>query len=286
MRGKMKTPIEFNCKAVINSKKIASVLALIFLLIITLSLPAATANSWQTEANGGTVTGSVDSTLQMHADNGKSVIMYTEAPTSGFTISLKVTAQTLQGFAIMLRSGTQFAGSAQGVNFEFGARDGGSFTLAWNKGYWTWNVFQLGAQENTQYTLALLVNSPQNITAIAYDSNGAQLANYTITDCAITQFNYVGFGVLESGGDYTVKDISINPGQPAQPPFVVPEYPLGSFAVLTVCFVALTSLCAIKKYNIYNEVITRVQRQFFFWVQFTHNFLSNILGYSEISVTW
>jgi hypothetical protein len=233
-----------NTLTIFKTKKLSLVPILVLLFGFSLA-PSTVASSWQTESNGGTVTGSVDSTLQMQAANGNSVIIYTEAPTGSFTISLKVTAQTLQGFAIMLRSGTQFAGSTQGVNFEFGARDGGSFTLAWNKGYWTWNVFQLGAKENVTYTMKLNVYSPTNITAIAYDNNGIQLANYTITDCVIPQFTYVGFGVLESGGNYTVTNVNIT--SLPSPLFVTPEYSGGALPSLITCFAAITTAVMVRK---------------------------------------
>lgn len=195
---------------------------LVAVLIGVLSLPsfaqAAPKNQnqgWLVEDRGGQYSISKGAiTLSAPVGGGQSLILYKPyTPTGDFTVSLKVQASTLQGFALMLRGSLPFAGSTDGVNFEFGARDGGSFTLARYANGWTWNVFTTGAQENTWYTLKLIVDSEQySITAQVFSQKGQLLGSYTASDMTnfgFSDIQYVGFGVLESGGSYLVKSVSI-----------------------------------------------------------------------------
>jgi parallel beta-helix repeat protein len=111
----------------------------------------------------------------------------------------------------MLRSSLPFAGSTAGVNFEFGARDGGTFLLARYSNGWTWNEFASNIKQNVNYTMILSVyKNPFRIKATAIDQNGTSLGSYStsdMTNLAFNNINYLGFGVLESGGSYTVRNI-------------------------------------------------------------------------------
>ncbi len=171
-----------------------------------------TFQGWQVE-NGGGQYSQNNGIMSLSGNNGTYVILYEPiAPTTDFNFSLQVNAATLEGFAIMLRSSLPFAGSTAGVNFEFGARDGGTFLLARWTTSWIWNEFVSGAQQNLWYTMILSVNqNPFAITATVLDQNGTLLGSYTASDMTNLDFNniaYLGFGVLESGGNYTVENIS------------------------------------------------------------------------------
>ena len=136
------------------------------------------------------------------------MILYEQiSPTTDFNFSLQVNAATLQGFAIMLRSNLPFAGSTAGVNYQLGG-----FEL-WR---WTnqWTGTSIGAvtQQNVWYTMTMNVYSnPFRIEIGALDENGTSLGVFSASDMTNLDFNntnYLGFGVLESGGNYTVRNIS------------------------------------------------------------------------------
>ncbi len=119
---------------------------------------AATFQGWQIE-NGGGQYSQNNGAMSLSGNGGTYVILYEQiAPTTDFNFSLQVNAATLQGFAIMLRSSLPFAGSTAGVNFEFGARDGGTFLLARYSNGWTWNEFASNLKQNVNYTMILSVN--------------------------------------------------------------------------------------------------------------------------------
>jgi parallel beta-helix repeat protein len=147
--------------------------------------------------------------------SNESVVLYKEIdPETDFEFSLQVNATTLAGFAIMLRSSLPFVGSTQGVNLEFGARDNGTVLLARWVSSWTWNIFVTDIENNTWYTLKLGVHkSPFNITAEAFSDNGTLLGFYSASDMTNLSFDdieYLGFGVLESGGDYAVRNFNFS----------------------------------------------------------------------------
>ena len=188
------------------------ILTLCLASIPFISVHAATFQGWQVE-NGGGQYSQNNGVMNLSGAGGTYVILYEQIePTTDFNFSLQVNAATLQGFAIMLRSSLPFAGSTQGVNFEFGARDGGSFSFARYASAWTWNVFASGITQNVNYTMILSVDKdPFSITATVLHQNGTSLASYVasdMTNLAFNNTNYLGFGVLESGGNYTVRNIS------------------------------------------------------------------------------
>lgn len=167
---------------------------------------------WQVENGGGQYSQS-NGLMSFSGNGGNYITLYEQiAPTESFNFSLQVTAATLQGFAIELRDNLPFAGSTQGVNFEFGARDGGTFSLARYSNGWTWNEFASNIKQNINYTMILSVNkNPFIITATVLGQNGTSLGSYSasdMTNLAFNNINYLGFGVLESGGNYSVKNIS------------------------------------------------------------------------------
>jgi len=175
------------------------------------NVQAASTKGWLIENGGGTYSVSKG----IISLSGSGIILYEPyVPLKDFTFSLKVEATTLQGFAIMLRGSLPFAGSADGVNFEFGARDGGSFTLARNAGGWTWTVFTTGAQTNVWYTMKLTVRSnPYTVTAQVFTEKSVLLGSYAASDMTSPAFSgirYIGFGALESGGSYLVKGVSVS----------------------------------------------------------------------------
>src|SRR3989337_3250878 len=97
---------------------------------------AAVFQGWQIEGSG-----------QYSESNGviriwgtEGITLYEEvSPQTDFSFSLQVNAAKLGGFGIFLRSSLPFSGSVQGLNVEFGARDGGTFLLARWTSYWTWH---------------------------------------------------------------------------------------------------------------------------------------------------
>ena len=172
---------------------------------------AATVQGWQIE--GGGQYSESNGIIRLWASGGQWIILYKEfSPISNFNVSLQVNAAYLQGFALELRGSLPFAGSTDGINFEFGARDGGTFSLARYANGWKWNVFVSNTKANVWYTMKLSVySSPYRITAQAFDDKGAPLGSFTASDMsnfAFGSIRYLGFGVLESGGDFYVRYIS------------------------------------------------------------------------------
>jgi len=172
---------------------------------------AAMFQGWQIE--GGGQYSESNGIIRLWASGGQWIILYKEfSPVSDFNVSLQVKAAYLVGFALMLRSDLPFAGSTHGVNFEFGARDGGTFLLARYANGWTWNIFVSNAKPNVWYTMKLSVYSnPYRITAQVFTENGALLGSFSASDMsnfAFGSIRYLGFGVLESGGDFYVRYIS------------------------------------------------------------------------------
>ncbi len=177
-------------------------------------------------------------TIQIDEPQGQWYILYTSVPQGDFSASLNVNSQSLNGFALELRSDLPFAGSTNGVNFEFDSRDNGSFLLArevnttsseYNQngaGGWIWNEYTSPIiQQNVWFTMKLIVQSnPYNVTALVYDVNGNLLWSYSATDMSSPQFNqlqYIGFGATENGGNYTVNNVSIA-SQPVATPTPTP----------------------------------------------------------------
>ena len=177
---------------------------------------AATFQGWEIEDGGGQyseINGITN--LSANVGSGDWLILYSEInPEADFEFSLQVNASILSGFALMLRGSLPFAGSTDGVNFEFGARDGGSFTLSRYVNGWTWNVFKTGVGENVWYTMKLKVKAnPFSITAQALDKDGTSLGSYSTSDMTNLSFEdikYLGFGVLESGGTYSVRNTNLS----------------------------------------------------------------------------
>jgi hypothetical protein len=61
--------------------------------------------------------------------------------------------------------------------------------------------------------MKLIVHSnPCSITAQVFSQKGKLLASYTaadMTNLGFSNIQYVGFGVLESGGTYVVKNVAV-----------------------------------------------------------------------------
>jgi hypothetical protein len=196
----------------------AVILTILFVSIVAMAnVEGSTFQGWQIEGSGST--SESNGVTRLSASGGAWVILYEAiTPESDFSFSLQVNAATLQGFSIMLRSSLPFAGSTQGVNLEFGARDGGTVLLARSVGDWTWNVFATNIKQNVWYTLKLSVQkSPFTIRAEAFDENGVLLGSFSASDMSNLNFGnirYLGFGALESGGDYSVRSISYSETEP------------------------------------------------------------------------
>jgi parallel beta-helix repeat protein len=196
---------------------LGGILAL-FLILSTISfyvdinVNAATFQGWQVENGGGQYYQS-DVSYYLFGQGGSYVILYESiAPLGDFSFSLQVNSSELQGFAIMLRSSLPFAGSTAGINFEFGARNGGTFTFSRYVNDWTGNEFVSNVTQHVWYTMNLTVHqSPFSVVATVQAENGTVLGSYSASDMTNLGFNdihYIGFGVLESGGSYAVKNIS------------------------------------------------------------------------------
>lgn len=211
------------------------------------TVKAETFQGWQVEDGGGSYSEN-DDILSLSGTGGTYVILYQEiSPENSFSFSLQVNAITLQGFAIMLRSSLPFAGSTQGIAFEFGAREGGALVFARWTSYWKWDIFATGINTNEWYTLVLSVQkSPFVITATAYDEDGNLVGSYSASDMTNLNFDnirYIGFGVLESGGSYLVRNIFNIPSGLN----VVPETPFGTLAIMATFFAALGLFIAKKR---------------------------------------
>lgn len=215
---------------------LGGILAL-FLILSTISfyvdinVNAATFQGWQVENGGGQY---YQSDVSYYLFGQTYVILYESiAPLGDFSFSLQVNSSELQGFAIMLRSSLPFAGSTAGINFEFGARDGGTFTFSRYVNDWTYNKFVSNVTQHVWYTMNLTVQqSPFSVVATAQAENGTVLGSYSASDMTNLGFNdihYIGFGVLESGGSYAVKNISASniPIPPRQ--WVVDQQNYGDF---------------------------------------------------------
>ena len=197
-------------KKQILSLFLALLLCLTFVNIFSY-VNATTFQGWQIENNDGQYSQS-KGLINLSGQGGTYIVLYEWiAPSSDFSFSLQVNSAILQGFAIMLRSSLPFIGSTEGVNFEFGARDGGTFTFSRYVNGWTWNEFVSNITQNIWYTMNLTVHqSPFSIVATAQAENGTVLGSYSASDMTNLSFNsinYLGFGVLESGGNYSVKNI-------------------------------------------------------------------------------
>ena len=173
---------------------------------------ATAVQGWQIEDGGGHCSES-NGFIRLWTDGGWIVLYREYVPATDFRASLEVKASRLQGFALMLRGSLPFAGSIDGVNLEFSARSGLAFHFASNIGS-GWSSFIAG-QEDVWYRMALSVySSPYAIAAEVYNESGTLLGSVTTSDMknfAFGDIRYVGFGVLESGGDFTVQNASISP---------------------------------------------------------------------------
>lgn len=188
------------------------VLTVLLAMSFFVNVYAVTFQGWQIEDVGGQYSEN-NGVIRLSGTDGKYVMLYEQiAPETDFSFSLQVNAATWAGFAIMLRSSLPFAGSTQGINFQFGSPNNGSFCLARYVNGWTWNYFTTGNQENVWYTMKLSVQAnPFKITAQAYDQNGVLLGSFSASDMNNLNFGnikYLGFGALESGGDYFVRNVS------------------------------------------------------------------------------
>ena len=216
---------------------------------------ATTVQSWQIEDGGGHYSES-NGLIRLWTYGGWIVLYREYVPTTDFRASLEVKASVMQGFALMLRGSLPFAGSIHGVNFEFSARGGLTFHFARKAEYWGWSSFGT-AQEDVWYRMVLNVHiSPYSIAAEAFTENGTLLASVTtsdMTNLAFDDIRYVGFGVLESGGDFTVQNASVSP-EPELP--TTPEFPLGIAllgAGLTLIAVAVGIYLKLQRRHITNK---------------------------------
>jgi parallel beta-helix repeat protein len=167
-------------------------------------------SDWQIENGGGNYS-EANGTITLWSETGGWLNLYQQfTPTSDFNVSLEVQAVALGGFALMLRNSLPFFGSVDGVNFEFGARDNGTFLLARYASGWTWNEFA-NATENVWYTLELSVfGTPFHIVGQVLD-NGTLLGTLSINDMTNTNLEtitYIGFGIW-TPGEYLVRNISM-----------------------------------------------------------------------------
>ena len=186
------------------------VLELCFALVFSVNVHAAAFQDWQIEDGGGTYSESDGVVTLSGAAGNKNIAFYKQiAPTGDFSFSLQAKSTALMGFAIFLRSSLPLANSTEGVNFQFGEKEGGSFLLARWTSAWVWNVFA-SAQEDVWYTMILGVQkTPFKITAQVLAENGTSLGSYSVSDMTNLSFSdikYLGFGVWESGS-YSVRNI-------------------------------------------------------------------------------
>jgi len=172
---------------------------------------------WLVEDFGGSYEIYENGTIRLQSPGGgglgSPITLYKELmPTEDFTISLKVKANQLGGFALFLRASLPFAGSTHGINFEFGIRDGGTFLLARSAGGWTWTIFATGT-EDIWYTMKLTVyESPFSIKGEVFDESETLIGSLTISDMTnfgFSDIRYVGFGCWIPS-EFLVKDFDIS----------------------------------------------------------------------------
>lgn len=175
-----------------------------------------TPSGWQVENYGGSYEIYPNGTIKLQSSGvgslGSPITLYKSyTPTDDFVVSLKVKANQLGGFALFLRASLPFAGSTHGVNFEFGARDGGTFLLARSAGGWTWNIFATGT-EGLWYIMKLTVHeSPFSVKGEVFNEVGTLIGSLTINDMTNFGFNdikYIGIGCWIPS-EFLVRDFAI-----------------------------------------------------------------------------
>ncbi len=216
------------------SKKNLLVLLTISSLFFTLIQPSmsqvqsSTFQGWQVENNGGFYAESND-TLRLWANGGNdcpSISLYKPIkPTTDFTFSLQVNAETPESCGICFRKSLPIAGSMLGFNFEFGHYSQDLFLLARNSNSSTtspdvysrdssnWTASQVAyGDPHVWYTLQVSVSaSPFTISTSVFDENGTSEGSFStseITDFTFADINYVGLCVWGySPSDYSFRNI-------------------------------------------------------------------------------
>jgi hypothetical protein len=183
--------------------------------------------SWQVENSSGYSSES-NGVIHLWSNGGSvcpSIHLYKQIkPTTDFSFSVQVNAQTMESCSIDVRGTLPVAGSMDGFNFEFGYYGDGIFALARNTSDSVFNQFPFGnssswtstqfayGNPNVWYTMQLNVSSsPFVITASVLNENGTSIGTYSTSDIAGFTFgdiNYIGFGVWGySPSDYLFRNI-------------------------------------------------------------------------------
>jgi hypothetical protein len=185
---------------------------------------SSTFQGWQVENKGGHYSESND-VLRLWSNGGSncpSIALYRQIkPTSNFTFSVQVNAETAESCCFFIRSNLPTAGSTLGFNFEFGHYGEGIFLLSRNSsnsqvGYgdsneWVYDQVAYG-DPHVWYTMQLSVSSsPFMITASVFDENGTSRGSFSTSDIANFTFadiNYIGLSVWGySPSDYSFRNI-------------------------------------------------------------------------------
>ena len=206
------------------------VISLLFLTLIQTGqceVQSSITNGWQVEDKGGYYS-DTDNILRLWSNGGSdcpSVSLYKQIkPTTDFTFSVQVNAQTPESCGVFIKSSLPIAGNFAGFNFEYGHYGEGLFLLARNSTNYAGNQETLGASSswiasqvaygdpNVWYTMQLNVSSsPFRITTSVFDENGSSIGSLSTSDIynfTFEDINYIGLSVWGySPADYSFRNI-------------------------------------------------------------------------------
>ncbi len=203
-------------------KKLIPMLLLISLLVLTFSQLSRCESQaaptslvgWQVEDKGGYYAES-NGTLRLWSNGGSvspAISFYKEIkPSSDFTFSFQVNAETPESCGVFVRSSLPIAGSTLGFNFEYGYYGESVFQLARNWSDWMASEVAFG-EPHVWYTMKLSVaSSPFAITTTVLDENGTSIGSLSTSEIANFTFEdikYIGLGVWgNSPADYSFRNI-------------------------------------------------------------------------------
>ena len=203
----------------------------LFFTLIQLSIcqvQLSTFQGWQVENKSGFYNESND-TLRLWTNGGNdcpAISRYKQIkPTTDFTFSLQVNAETPESCGIFFRKSLPIAGNRDGFNFEFGNYGKGVFLAARNSNNsinsqnaylrdssnWTASQVAYG-DPHIWYTMQVTVlASPFTISTSVFDENGVAIGSFStsdITNFTFADINYLGLCVWGySPSDYSFRNI-------------------------------------------------------------------------------